>query len=212
MRGYLPRMDGVVAQPIRLTMPARIIAPWVLGALALGALLLGGALLVALTTAAGPHPYLPTFADDTAGMVDVGRIFVRNALVLALNTMVCIAIYLATRPPASPAQERAGALALSVIAGLTLFAFTSMTWRLGHDMASAAQTLGLTSPGLVVRLSVHAVPELTALFLPLAACLSLCRRGRHDDLAAAGLVCAGVALPLVALCAYIEVYVTRLAF
>ena len=52
------------------------------------------------------------------------------------------------------------------------------------------------------------MPELTALFLPLAACLALVRRRRFDDLAAAAALTAVVALPVVVMAAYVEVFVT----
>jgi hypothetical protein len=190
--------------------PASTVVPWALGSLLIGLLLLGGALLVATVTNAPPEPYLPVFADDTAGMVDVGRVFARNATVLAMQTLTCVAVYLATRPPSTPAQEKAGPFALSVIAGLAVFSLANQIWRLGHDLASAAHTLDLSPAELTVRLTIHAIPELTALFLPLAACIALFRRGRHDDLLPAGLICAAIALPAVFACAVIEVFVTRL--
>jgi hypothetical protein len=125
-----------------------------------------------------------------------------------------VAIYMATRPAplrASRLQERAGPVAVLTIAGLTLFSLLSMTWTLGHQLASAANTLGYSDASLLLRLSVHAAPELTAVFLPLAACIRLVRGAREDDLAAAGLLCFSLALPFVAACAIIETFVTRLA-
>lgn len=192
--------------------PASHALSWVAGSLIIGALLLAGALLVAKLSIPGSNAYTPVFADPSAGVGDALRIFARNSLVLALHSLVCVAIYLATRPApprASRLQERAGPLALSVIAGLTIYSLASQMWRLGHDLASAAHTLGYSPAGLVARLSVHAIPELTALFLPLAACISLLRRRREDDLAAVGLLCFALALPVVAVCACVEVYVTR---
>jgi hypothetical protein len=152
------------------------------------------------------------FADPTAGVGDALRIFARNSLVLALHSLVCLAIYLATRPApprASRLQERAGPFALCVIVGLTIYSLASQTLTLGHALADAAHTLGFSELGLLARLSVHAVPELTALFLPLAACIALVRGARDDDLAAAGLVCFAVALPVVAVCAFVETFVTH---
>jgi len=192
--------------------PASNVLSWVAGSLIIGALLLAGALLVASLSLPGTDPYTPVFADPTAGIADALRIFARNSLVLALHSLVCVAVYLATRPApprASRLQERAGPLALSVIAGLTIYSLASQTWHLGHDLASAAHTLGYSNAGLLVRLGLHAIPELTALFLPLGACVSLIRRDRVDDLAAAGLLCFALALPVVATCACIETFVTR---
>jgi hypothetical protein len=187
--------------------PVPTLAPWALGSLALGLALLGAALVVAWLAGPGP-PYTPVFADPAAGLGDVGRIIVRNTTVLVLQVLVCAGAYVATRP-GDHARARRGAV--YVIAGLSIYSFASQAWRLGHDLASAAQTLGHTPAGLAGRLCVHAVPELTALFLPLAACLSLARRGRTEDLPAAALLTALVAFPVVAVAATFEVFVTPYA-
>ena len=185
--------------------PLPVLAPWALGALALGAALLGAALVVAL--ASGPSGvYTPVFADPSAGVSDVARIVLRNTTVLTLQVVVCTGVYLALRTGAEP---RARAYGLPVIVALWAYSFASQAWRLGHELASAAHTLGLSSAGLLARLCVHAVPELTAVFLPLAACVALVRRGRADDLAAATLLTAAVAFPLVVCAAIAEVFLTR---
>jgi hypothetical protein len=185
--------------------PLPVLAPWALGSLLIGLALLGGALLVAVL--AGPSvAYTPVFADSSAGAADVVRIAARNGVVLALQTLVCVAVYIATRP-----GERRRGWALSAVVALSAYSLASQVWRLGHDLASAAHTLGLGPADLLARLSVHAVPELTALYLPLAACLSLVRRGRTDDLAAAAALATVVAVPLVVMCAYVEVFLTRYA-
>jgi uncharacterized membrane protein YccC len=53
----------------------------------------------------------------------------------------------------------------------------------------------------------HALPELTALFLPLAAWIIASRRGQWDQLLAATVVTVGVALPVLIVTALWEVYV-----
>src|SRR5437763_13222419 len=124
--------------------PLPTLLPWALGSLCIGLMLLGAAVLVA--TLAGPGvPYTPVFADPTAGLSDVGRIVERNTAVLALQVLVCAGAYLATRP-GDHALWRARAL--YVIAGLSVYSFAAQAWRLGHDLASAAHTLGFTSVGL----------------------------------------------------------------
>ena len=186
--------------------------PWVAGSFLIGALLLAGALVVATLSVPGVDPYTPVFADPAAGVADALRIFARNSLVLAMYSLVCVAIYVATRPAplrASRVQERAGPLAVLVICGLVAYSLLSQVWVLGHQLASAAHTLGYSDAGLLIRLCVHAAPELTSVFLPLAACIRLMRGARDDDLAAAGLLCFSLALPFVATCAVIETFVTR---
>jgi uncharacterized membrane protein SpoIIM required for sporulation len=54
----------------------------------------------------------------------------------------------------------------------------------------------------------HAIPELMALFLPLAAWIIASRRGEWDQLLAATLVTVAIALPVLVLAAFIEVYVS----
>ena len=122
----------------------------------------------------------------------------------------------AERPLPALAPWALGSLAIGLtllgaallVAALSAYSLLSQAWRLGHELASAAHTLGYTPAGLLLRLSPHAVPELTAVFLPLAACLSLVRRRRHDDLAAAALLTAIVAFPVVVCAAGIEVFLT----
>ena len=53
----------------------------------------------------------------------------------------------------------------------------------------------------------HAIPELTALFLPLAAWLIASRRGEWNQLLAATFVTVALAIPILVVAAAIEVYV-----
>jgi uncharacterized membrane protein SpoIIM required for sporulation len=54
----------------------------------------------------------------------------------------------------------------------------------------------------------HAVPELTALFLPLAAWTIASRRGEWNELLAATVITTAIALPVLGLSAVVEVYVS----
>ena len=53
----------------------------------------------------------------------------------------------------------------------------------------------------------HALPELTALFLPLAAWLIASRRGEWNQLLAATFITVILAIPVLVMAAMIEVYV-----
>ena len=53
----------------------------------------------------------------------------------------------------------------------------------------------------------HAIPELTALFLPLAAWLIASRRGEWNQLLAATFITVALAIPTLVVAATIEVYV-----
>jgi uncharacterized membrane protein SpoIIM required for sporulation len=61
---------------------------------------------------------------------------------------------------------------------------------------------------LILGLAPHAVPELTALFLPLAAWVIASRRGEWHKLLAATFVTVALALPVLFLSALVEVYVS----
>lgn len=65
------------------------------------------------------------------------------------------------------------------------------------------------SPGaLLAALSLHAVPELTALFLPLAAWLVASRPRQWSELLAATVVTLAIAVPVPVASALLETYVT----
>ena len=187
--------------------PLPVLAPWALGSLAIGLTLLGSALLVALVAGPGSEGYVPVFADPSgSGAADVARIAFKNTMVLSMQVLVCVAVYLVNRPGRySPAVRW---LVLRTVAGFVAYSLLSQAWRLGHDLASAAETLGFSPAELLARACVHAIPELTAVFLPLASCLMLVRRGRTEDLGAAAVLCAVVAWPVVFFCAGVEVHLT----
>ena len=79
---------------------------------------------------------------------------------------------------------------------------------LGHSLAGVAHFLHV-SPGLLL-LSVlpHAIPELVALFLPLAAWIIASRKGEWEQLLAATFVTVALAVPVLVVAAIVEVYVS----
>ena len=77
---------------------------------------------------------------------------------------------------------------------------------IGGGTASIAGQIG-TSPGLLLlALLPHALPELIALFLPLAAWMIASRRGDWDQLLAATFVTVSAAVPALLLAVSMEVY------
>ncbi len=54
----------------------------------------------------------------------------------------------------------------------------------------------------------HAIPELIALFLPLAAWIIASRRGEWEQLLAATVVTVALAVPVLVVAAFVEVYVS----
>lgn len=77
---------------------------------------------------------------------------------------------------------------------------------IGTQAAHVARTLH-TSPGLLLAILLpHAVPELTAIFLPLAAWIIASRRGEWEQLLAATLVTVAIAVPTLVVAAVFEVH------
>jgi len=148
---------------------------------------------------------------------DVLRILGHNALVLALHAMACVAGFIAGSSLPLQAEhhtglsrvvhERGGKLAMLFVVSATTFSLSAQAYVLGTSVAHVAGTLH-TSPGLLLLgLLPHAVPELTALFLPLAAWIIASRRGEWDELLAATLVTVLIAVPVLVVSALSEVYV-----
>lgn len=147
---------------------------------------------------------------------DVVRVFFRNFLVLALHGFVCLAGFMAMR--ALPEQvkyksgvdrwvhEHAGRFAMVWVSGATIFSITTQTWILGSTVADLSLTLGISQGDLLLTVLPHALIELTAVFLPLAAFLIASRQGRWHELLAATIVTVGTALPMLVAAAFIEAY------
>ena len=198
--------------------PWPVIGRWAAGALAIAALLLTAVWLVAeLSTAeAGPGTFLARDGDPT--LAQAARVVGRNALVLALHAMACVAGYIAGSSLPHEARrrtgasrrlhERAGPLAIAFVAAATGFSLVTQALVLGQGAATLAAQLGLSPALLLAGLAPHALPELVALFLPLAAWLSAARRRNPDELLAATAVTVMLAVPVLVAAAFVEVYVS----
>ncbi|HEY2398081.1 MAG TPA: stage II sporulation protein M [Solirubrobacteraceae bacterium] len=158
----------------------------------------------------------PPFAvGDLGNVLGVLR---SNMLVLALHAMACVAGFIAGSSLPLQAEHRQGVsrwihehggrIAIAFVIGATTFSLSAQAYLLGHTLAGVAQFLRV-SPGLLL-LSVlpHAIPELVALFLPLAAWIIASRRGEWEQLLAATFVTVAVAVPVLVVAAIIEVYVS----
>jgi hypothetical protein len=160
---------------------------------------------------------VPGLTEPAEG-VDVLHVLGRNSLVLALHAMACVAGFMAgsSLPRLAESRhglsrwvhEKAGPLAIGFVAVATTFSLVTQTLALGHGAATLAAQLG-TGPATLLRaLALHALPELTALFLPLAAWLTASRRAAWHELLAATAVTVAVAVPVLVASAFVEVYVT----
>jgi hypothetical protein len=198
--------------------PAATVAPWLAGSLAVTLVLLAAIWVVASLS-------MPD--SDGWTMVGVGRVGVwgdfffilyRNSLVLALHAMACVAGFIAgsSLPVAAAgyrgwwrrAHDRAGRLAIGFVAAATLFSLCTQAYALGAHASTVAADRGMTPALLLVGLLPHALPELCALFLPLAAWILASRRGAWHELLAATFVTSAIAVPVLVAAAAVEVWLT----
>ena len=103
-------------------------------------------------------------------------------------------------------HEKAGPLAIGFVVCATLFSLTTQAYIIGGTASSIAGQLGVAPGTLLLALMPHALPELVALFLPLAAWMLASRRGEWQDLLAATLVTVAIAVPLLLAAAAIEIW------
>ncbi len=198
--------------------PARVLAPWV----GLSLLIAVGLLFAVYAIAKLSSPDLSTFIipgyNTRATFDDYLHVLYRNGLVLALHAMACVAGFMAGSSLPIVAQqqtglsrwvhEKAGPLAIGFVVCATLFSLCTQAYIIGGTASSIAAQLG-TSPGrLLLALAPHALPELVALFLPLAAWIVASRRERWHELLAATLVTTAIAVPVLLGAAAIELWVS----
>jgi hypothetical protein len=195
----------------------RVLRSWALGAFAIAGFLLCAVWVVA--TQALPDITWIHLAGITepAGPLNVIAVLSRNSLVLAFHATACVAGFIAGASMPVAARNRtgisrwvhvkAGKIAIVLVGVVTLFSLSTQAYILGSEGSTIANGLHI-SPGLLVLSVVpHALPELAALFLPLAAWLLASRSGDWNKLLAATFVTVGVAIPVLVLCAVWEVYV-----
>jgi hypothetical protein len=198
--------------------PWRTLRPWTIGAVLVAFGLLGAVWVVATQATPDPTPlYLPGY-NAPATLPDATGILFRNLLVLALHAFACVAGFIAGSSLPLEADrhsgawrwihERAGPLAIAFVSTATTFSLATQAYILGSTASTLAAQLHISSALLLVGLLPHAIPELTALFLPLAAWLIASRHGRWDELLAATFVTVAIALPVLVISAGIEVWVS----
>jgi uncharacterized membrane protein SpoIIM required for sporulation len=158
----------------------------------------------------------PPFAVGDGG--DVLSILRRNMLVLALHAMACVAGFIAGSSLPLQAKhhhgvsrwihEHGGRIAIGFVVAATVFSLSTQAYVLGHTLAGVSGFLKVSPGLLLLGLLPHAILELTALFLPLAAWIIASRRGEWDQLLAATFVTVAIAVPMLVVSALIEVYVS----
>ena len=198
--------------------PIRTLAPWTLGALAVAVVLLFVVWLIA--TVATPDPTGVQFPGVSyeATTADFGFVLYRNGLVLALHALACVAGFMAGSSLPTVAEgysgimrkihDKAGPLAIGFVILATAFSLCTQAYALGHGASDLAGELHLSPALLIVGLLPHALPELTALFLPLAAWTIASRRGAWKDLLAATFVTVAIAVPVLVAAAAVETWIS----
>jgi hypothetical protein len=196
--------------------PLPVLRTWLLGALLISLGLLAGVTLVAsLVKPDYGFAYAPTIPDGP----ELGRVLTvmgRNCLVLALHAFACIAGFIAGATLPLSAERRTGLsrvihekarpIAFAWVIAVTCFSLLTQTLALGLVGSTIAYQEAISVPLLVLTAAPHALLELTAVFLPLAAWTIASRRGAWDQLLAATMVTVAMAIPMLLVAATWEVH------
>lgn len=192
----------------------RVLIPWFAGSAAVAALLLFGVWVVGSTVT----PDTGTFAYFGVLPDDMSHVLFRNGLVLALHAMACVAGFIAGSslpleaerygPRWRAVHDHAGRFAMLFVSAATLFSLTTQAYVIGSGAATMSAYLDTSPAMLLLCVLPHAIPELIALFLPLAAWLLASRNGDWDHLLAATFVTVAIAVPMLIMAAWIEVNIS----
>ena len=194
----------------------KVLRAWTALSLAIATILLAAVWVVAgmLTPDITPI-HLPGLTEPSEP-ADLLPILYRNSLVLALHATACVAGFIAgASMPLAAAQRtgfsrwvhvKAGELAILFVCAVTLFSLSTQALYLGFQGSTIAYQLHMPISLLLLSVLPHAIPELMALFLPLAAWLIASRKGEWSQLLAATLVTVLIAIPVLLIAATTEVY------
>jgi len=198
--------------------PWPVLKTWLAGACSITAGLLLSVLVIG--TAMEPDASRIAFAGLTEPATPgaVGEVLRRNALVLALHGFACVAGFIAGSSLPDQADrysglyrrihDGAGPLAIAFVVAATAFSLATQAFALGAGAATLAAQGGISPAVLLLGLLPHAVPELVALFLPLAAWVVASRRSDWHELLAATIATVALAVPVLIVAAFVEVYVS----
>lgn len=197
--------------------PWPVLRGWLLGAVAFAVGLLAATLLVAsLVTPDLTPAFIPGLAYP-ADISDYGAVLWRNGLVLALHAVACVAGFIAGSSLPLQAShmtgwrrwihDKARPAAFAWVVLVTGFSLVTQAFILGSMGAQLANQFGISPAMLILTVLPHALVELTAVFLPLAAWTVASRRGDWQDLLAATFATVAVAIPMLLLAASWETWV-----
>ncbi len=198
--------------------PGQVLRPWVLGSFVVAVTLLLATWVIAKLSTAAPGGLQFAGVTHAAGLGDYGFVLFRNSLVLLLHALACVAGFIAGSSLPQIAEGYSGwsrkvhdlarPLAIAFVVCATLFSLGTQAYILGGDTASLAAQWHISSAELLGVLSLHAVPELIALFLPLAAWTMASRRKQWENLLAATFATVAISVPLLLVAAAVEVWIT----
>ena len=196
-RGALDRWSGA---------PGPVLGPWFAGGLAVAAGLLAAVWVVSLLSTPDATPF---FVPGVSAPVDSRRLRSHPRQQPAGPGAACHRLrggvhrrqLAAARRPgddrrsAASIHEKAGPLAIAWVVLVTTFSLFAQAFALGFDGATLSAQLDISPALLIVTVLPHALLELTAIFLPLAAWLIASRRIEWEDLLAATFVTVGAGDP-----------------
>jgi hypothetical protein len=194
--------------------PGAVLGRWLALSLAIAVgLLLAVWAVASLVTPDTTFVYIPGI-DGPADAGEYARILARNSLVLALHAVACIAGFIAGSSMRHEADrrtgfsralhEKAGMAAIAWVVAVTSFSLLTQAYVLGSSGSGLAANLAVSPGLLILTVLPHALPELVALFLPLAAWLVASRRDEWSELLAATFVTVAVAVPVLLVSAALE--------
>jgi hypothetical protein len=218
--------DFVLAQGVRDTKgalaewserPGPVVGPWFAGSFLIAIGLLLAVWVISLLSTPDLSPFFVPGVSIPADAREYAYLLSNNMLVLALHATACVAGFIAgaALPLAAKdmtgfskfVHEKAGPLAIIWVVLVTTFSLFAQAFALGFDGATLADQLEISSGLLIVTVLPHAVLELTAVFLPLAAWLVASRRDGWEELLAATFVTVALAVPMLLAAAAIELYI-----
>lgn len=198
--------------------PGVVLRPWCLLSLAIALTLLASVYAVAKLSTPDRTLYLIPGYNTDIELGDYLHVLLRNSLVLSLHALACVAGFMAgSSLPLSASHrsgisrwvhEKAGPFAIAFVVCATLFSLVTQAYILGGEAAALAGQIGTTPGALLLTRLPHAVPELFALFLPLAAWMIASRRDDWHELLAATFVTVAIAIPIILASAAVEVWVS----
>ncbi len=196
--------------------PWAVLRGWLALSLAIALALLGATWVVAGLLTPDITPIHMPGLTSPSQPGDLLPILWRNSLVLALHATACVAGFIAGASMPIAAAQRSGLsrwihvktaeFAILFVAAVTLFSLCTQALYLGFQGSTIAYQLQISHATLILSVLPHAIPELTALFLPLAAWLIASRRGEWNQLLAATCITVALAVPTLIVAATLEVY------